>query len=86
MEGKQNAELISPAVYEAGAKRRNQNVLAWAGWCAVDIDDWDFEETDYDIIEQILENRNQKYIVSFVDNDNGGYFEIFEIKEVKNNE
>lgn len=43
LEGKQNAELISPAVYEAGAKRRNQNVLAWAGWCAVDIDDWDFD-------------------------------------------
>ena len=43
LEGKQNAELISPAIYEAGAKRRNQNVLAWAGWCAVDINDWDFE-------------------------------------------
>lgn len=43
LEGKQNAELISPAVYEAGATRANKNVLAWAGWCAVDIDDWDFE-------------------------------------------
>lgn len=43
LEGKQNAELISPAIYQAGAKRRNKNVLAWAGWCAVDIDDWAFE-------------------------------------------
>lgn len=43
LEGKQHAELISPAIYEAGAKRGNKNVLAWAGWCAVDIDDWDFE-------------------------------------------
>jgi hypothetical protein len=43
LEGKQNAELISPAVYEAGTTRSNKNVLAWAGWCAVDIDDWVFE-------------------------------------------
>lgn len=43
LNGKRDAELISPAIYEAGAKRRNQNVLAWAGWCAVDIDDWEFE-------------------------------------------
>lgn len=37
--GKKDAELISPAVYEAGTTRANKNVLAWAGWCAVDVDD-----------------------------------------------
>lgn len=39
LNGKQDAELISPAVFEPGAKRRNQHVLAWAGWAAVDVDD-----------------------------------------------
>lgn len=43
LEGKQHAELISPAIYEPGSTRGNKNVLAWAGWCAVDIDDWEFE-------------------------------------------
>lgn len=37
--GKKDAELISPAVYEAGTTRSNKNVLAWGGWCAVDVDD-----------------------------------------------
>ena len=37
--GKKDAELISPAVYEPGTTRANKNVTAWAGWCAVDIDD-----------------------------------------------
>lgn len=41
--GKLDAELISPAVYEAGTKRANKNVTAWAGWCAVDIDDLDID-------------------------------------------
>jgi hypothetical protein len=37
--GKKDAELISPAVYESGTTRANKNVLDWAGWCAVDVDD-----------------------------------------------
>lgn len=40
LKGKQNAELISPAIYEPGTKRSNKNVLAWAGWAAVDVDGW----------------------------------------------
>lgn len=40
LKGKTNAELISPAIYEPGAKRSNKNVLAWAGWAAVDVDGW----------------------------------------------
>ena len=40
LEGKTDAELISPAVYNIGTTRANKNVLAWSGWCAVDVDDW----------------------------------------------
>lgn len=61
LEGKQNAELISPAVYEAGTTRSNKNVLAWAGWCAVDIDDWEFEGDIKDELHSRLGRWN--YIV-----------------------
>ena len=41
-ESKKDAQLISPAVYNAGTKRSNKNVLNWAGWAAVDVDDHSF--------------------------------------------
>jgi hypothetical protein len=53
LNGKQDAELISPAIFENGAPRRNANVLAWAGWAAVDVDDWVFEGD----LENELRNR-----------------------------
>lgn len=42
LKGKDHAELISPAVYQAGTTRANKNVLAWANWAAVDVDDHKF--------------------------------------------
>lgn len=36
---KKSAELMSPAIYEKYTKRANDNVTAWGGWCAVDVDD-----------------------------------------------
>ena len=41
--GKKDAELISPATYVDGTTRANRNVLAWAGWAAVDVDDYECE-------------------------------------------
>ena len=35
--------LISPAVYKPDTTRANDNVVAWAGWAAVDVDDHDFK-------------------------------------------
>lgn len=43
LKGKTDAELISPAVYTVGTTRANKNVLAWAGWAAVDVDDHEFK-------------------------------------------
>lgn len=40
---KSPSPLISPAVYKSGATRANSNVLEWAGWAALDIDDHDFK-------------------------------------------
>lgn len=41
--GKAEANLISPAVFEPGTTRKSENVIEWAGWCAVDVDDVEFE-------------------------------------------
>ena len=37
---KEDSELMSPATYIKGTTRANDNVLNWAGWCAVDVDDY----------------------------------------------
>lgn len=33
--------LITPAIYMEGTTRANKNVTVWAGWCALDIDNYD---------------------------------------------
>ena len=43
LNGKQDAELITPAVFKPNSTRKNDNVLAWAGWAAVDVDDTTFD-------------------------------------------
>lgn len=43
LKGKKDAQLISPTTYVSGSTRSNKNVLAWAGWAAVDVDDFLFE-------------------------------------------
>lgn len=50
LKGKLDAELISPAVYEAETTRANKNVLAWAKWAAVDVDDFKFEGQLSDVL------------------------------------
>lgn len=43
LNGKQDAELITPAVFKPNTTRKNENVIAWAGWAAVDVDDVAFD-------------------------------------------
>ena len=57
LKGKKDAQLISPAVYEPGTTRANKNVLSWGGWCAVDVDDYEFDEN----LEDDLRSRFGKY-------------------------
>ena len=51
---KKSATLISPAIYHKNTTRANDNVLGWAGWCAVDIDEgnWHGDTLTKDIIEK----------------------------------
>ena len=41
--GLKASPLITPAVYEEGKTRANDNVIEWAGWAAIDVDDHKFE-------------------------------------------
>jgi hypothetical protein len=43
LKDKKDAQLISPAVYQHETTRANKNVLAWAGWAAIDVDDHEFK-------------------------------------------
>ena len=40
---KKSAPLISPATYVEDTTRANDNVLGWAGWTAVDVDEHVFD-------------------------------------------
>lgn len=39
-ERKIGSPLISPAIFKENTTRANANVVYWAGWAALDIDDW----------------------------------------------
>ena len=54
LEGKQDAELISPAVFKTDTTRKNDNVLNWAGWAAVDVDDHVFEGDLIDSLKDVI--------------------------------
>ena len=52
--GKLDAELFSPAIYEPGTTRANKNVTAWAGWCAVDVDDVEIDGNLNDFVCKLV--------------------------------
>ena len=50
---KKSAPLISPAIYHKDTTRANDNVIGWAGWCAVDIDEHNFDD---DIKKELIKH------------------------------
>lgn len=56
---KKKADLISPAIYNDGT-RANTNVTEWGGWCAVDVDDYEFEGKLEDAV--IDKCRNWRFV------------------------
>lgn len=44
--GKKSSPLISPAVYKPGTTRANANVIEWASWAAIDVDNHEFKGSD----------------------------------------
>ena len=51
---KNDADLISPATYKPDTTRKNDNVLEWSGWCAVDVDDFIFEGDLHDHLVKVF--------------------------------
>lgn len=56
--GKPRARLISPAKYKEGTTRANSNVISWASWCAVDVDEYVFEDPSR-FKEELLEKYGE---------------------------
>lgn len=53
---KNDADLISPATYKPDTTRKNDNVLEWSGWCAVDVDDFIFEGDLHEHLVRVFNN------------------------------
>jgi len=53
-QGKEDAELISPAIYRDGTTRSNDHVEYWGSWTAVDVDDVDVSK---DELRSLLDSR-----------------------------
>jgi len=59
-ERKRSSPLISPAIYKPDCTRSNANVIEWAGWAALDVDN--YEGKFEDIIEKY---KNKYYFVCY---------------------
>jgi len=60
---KKDAELMSPAIYKPNTTRSNDNVIAWGGWCAVDVDD--YEDTFENLNKWVEEKVNGYYYICY---------------------
>ena len=60
IKSKKDAPLMSPAQYKPDTTRANANVTVWAGWCAVDVDDFKFEGDLNDALNHRF--SNWKYV------------------------
>jgi hypothetical protein len=56
IKSKKDAPLMSPAQFKPDTTRANDNVTMWAGWCAVDVDDLQFEGNLEDAISKYIRN------------------------------
>jgi hypothetical protein len=56
------APLISPAVFPSGKTRANDNVIEWAGWAALDIDDHKFQG---DLKSELFNKYGNYYYVCY---------------------
>lgn len=59
---KKAASLISPAVYTKGTTRKNDNVIEWGAWAAVDVDDHVFKG---DLETELKDRFGEYYFVCY---------------------
>ena len=51
--GKKSSPLISAAIYKENTTRANDNVICWKKWCAVDVDDFEYDKSSSNPLEWI---------------------------------
>jgi len=60
---KKDAQLISPAIYLEDTTRANKNVISWAGWAALDVDDHVLNENNFR--DELLAKYGSYYFVCY---------------------
>lgn len=85
---KKDAMLMSPAVYTAGTTRKNDNVIEWAGWCAVDVDEYTPKgDLKDDLVKRFSAYRFVCYSTASSKNNQPKFRLVFPLKRsVKNDE
>ena len=78
-EGKRDAQLMSPAIYKPDTTRANVNVDSWAGWAAVDIDDFiiegDLKNELTSLINALNVDKHVKLLPNMARSDLKSFFE-----------
>ena len=59
---KKDAVLMSPAVYTPDTTRKNDNVIEWASWCCVDVDEY---VPEGDLKDDLVQRFGDHYFVCY---------------------
>jgi len=87
-QSKADAMLMSPATYEKNTTRKNDNVIEWAGWCCVDVDDYEQQgELEIDLVKRFSAYRFVCYSTASSTRDRPKFRLVFPLtRTVANNE
>jgi len=81
---KQDAQLISPAIYEVGTTRSNRNVVEWGKWAAVDVDD--YTGWLHEILDRFSETNSCIYSTASSTPEQPKFRIVFDLDRRVNNE
>jgi len=81
---KQDAQLISPAIYEVGTTRSNRNVVEWGKWAAVDVDD--YTGWIHDILDRFKSTNSVVYSTASSTTEQPKFRIVFDLDRRVNNE
>lgn len=78
---KKDAVLISPATYQPDTTRANANVVEWAGWCCVDVDEYESKgDLQDDLSDRFSMYRFVCYSTASSTNDSPKFRMVFPLR------
>ena len=86
LDSKADAHLISPAVFDNGGTRKNENVTKWAGWCAVDVDELVIDNVEQTIADMFPNWRYVCYSTASSTTEQPKFRLVFELSKPVYNE